>query len=716
MNKRSSERAGKIFSPDQPIRKSGEDQLGRKGFAEHMAKAIKGWKGNDSLCLALYGEWGSGKTSIKNMIVDSLSKSKKKQTLIVEFNPWQWSGQEQLISAFFMEVGSALGKSDTSQEGKKRASLFKLYGAAFTIGSAAVKGLRLMAPIVGIPGADLILEPTQRGFDALKEGAEGGEKASAEDITLEEKKGEIAKSLRSLNKSIIVIIDDIDRLLDEEIRLLFRLVKVNADFPNVIYLMLFHRVHVENALPGGRSYMEKIVQVGFEVPKVDARKLKELVDKELRNAVKGTSMLELYESQYSRWDAIYRGGASHFLRTMRDIKRFTSNFAFCLGMFRKGETPEINPVDLAAIQIIALSEPGVFHRIHASKQALTADYQRTSVDKSRSEKCKEILQHIMGPSLEENRIPLGNIVKQLFPALNVSELGVIHAVETQASILRNVRICDPNFFDRYFYLDVQNDDISQGELLSLFRNANNHQHLLKSLLELIKRGYWEVLFDRMQVHTDYLEGSNIETFIAALCDVGEKIVSMELENQFFMTEERLAKLVGSLLIERQCEEAILAAFGKSEGILVPLHFALSTLSGATDPSFAMRALKLSIQKISAAAKSGRLYDHPRIGFLLRNWHWHSSEPEDAKEWFRSTITSQDGIIHILNAFNSDVLTSDKGWIKRTDLKSIREFISLKDLRVRLAKINASQCSTESLKIINAWGKASQDDSDEDVEE
>jgi hypothetical protein len=513
-----------------------------------------------------------------------------------------------------------------------------------------------------------------------------------------------------------VIIDDIDRLVDDEIRLLFRLVKSNADFPNVIYLMLFHRDHVEKALRGGRSYMEKIIQVGFEIPKVESKKLKELLEIELRSILKATSMNELFESQYSRWDAIYRSGASHFLGTMRDINRFTSNFAFCLSMFSKeGGRPEINPVDLAALQVLAIFEPGVYHRVHAAREILTADHQHTSSKEGRSEKCEEALRHIMAPSVEDRRTSLGNILKQLFPILNVGHLGIIHTTETNDSILRNIRVCDPIFFDRYFYLDIQNIDISQGELLSLFQMANNRQGLVGSLLEFIDRGFWEVLFDRMQAHLDYLDKANIEAFITSLCDVGERMVSIEPENRFLMPEERVAQLVGSLLITHQCEESIINAFNNSEGIIVPLHFALETFSKATSPKFAMSILHLSIHKISAAANSGVLYDHPRMGFLLRNWHWHSSEPEDAKEWLVSTIVKQDGFIHVLKAFTSPVLSSHKGWIKKTNLKNIEEFISLKDLRLRLGSIDPSECSSQSLKVINAWGKASQDDSDEEIE-
>lgn len=82
------------FSADRPIISAQEDLLGRTGFAESLASAIRGWKGNDSLVIALYGSWGSGKSSIKNVVVESLRKSQKTCPEIVEFNPWQWAGQE----------------------------------------------------------------------------------------------------------------------------------------------------------------------------------------------------------------------------------------------------------------------------------------------------------------------------------------------------------------------------------------------------------------------------------------------------------------------------------------------------------------------------------------------------------------------------------------------------------------------------------------------
>ncbi len=77
---------------------------------------------------------------------------------------------------------------------------------------------------------------------------------------------------------LLVVIDDIDRLIPSEVQELFQLIKVNADFPNVVYLVLFDRSVVEKNIEkvvavSGRDYLEKIVQVGFDVPLIERARL-----------------------------------------------------------------------------------------------------------------------------------------------------------------------------------------------------------------------------------------------------------------------------------------------------------------------------------------------------------------------------------------------------------------------------------------------------------
>jgi predicted KAP-like P-loop ATPase len=71
-NKGNTPHPSEWLSADKPIETRQEDVLDRRGFSEALADAIRGWSGQESLVLALYGAWGNGKSSIKNMVLDCL--------------------------------------------------------------------------------------------------------------------------------------------------------------------------------------------------------------------------------------------------------------------------------------------------------------------------------------------------------------------------------------------------------------------------------------------------------------------------------------------------------------------------------------------------------------------------------------------------------------------------------------------------------------------
>ena len=57
------------YSAHRAISKIEDDLLGRAEFSKNLSVAISQWKGQDSLVIALYGDWGTGKSSIKNMAI-----------------------------------------------------------------------------------------------------------------------------------------------------------------------------------------------------------------------------------------------------------------------------------------------------------------------------------------------------------------------------------------------------------------------------------------------------------------------------------------------------------------------------------------------------------------------------------------------------------------------------------------------------------------------
>jgi hypothetical protein len=149
------------FSADRPILTRGEDKLGRRSFAESLAASVSGWRGRDSLVIALYGAWGTGKSSIKNMILDALrQKSGPEVPTIAEFNPWQFANHEQLTESFFDQIGVALGHgaSGSKKEQKRLLQRWRRYAHYLKATAGFVEHIRnpliavliLAAVLVGI--------------------------------------------------------------------------------------------------------------------------------------------------------------------------------------------------------------------------------------------------------------------------------------------------------------------------------------------------------------------------------------------------------------------------------------------------------------------------------------------------------------------------------------------------------------------------------------
>ena len=105
-----------MFSSDKPIEKKQSDMLNRAHFANQLARAILSYKKTDNFTIGICGKWGSGKTSIINMIVEEIqeiTQDKKDEDgiIVVHFNPWNYSDRNQLIAQFFQSILNELNSA-----------------------------------------------------------------------------------------------------------------------------------------------------------------------------------------------------------------------------------------------------------------------------------------------------------------------------------------------------------------------------------------------------------------------------------------------------------------------------------------------------------------------------------------------------------------------------------------------------------------------------
>ena len=236
---------------DNPIREPSEDRLGRAALARSLAKQIQRADAREGLVVGVLGPWGSGKTSFLNLVRHYL---KAEDVPVLRFNPWLFSGTEHLVQAFFSELSAHFR---FRRELRIIGKALDNYGEYLSV-----------APVVGPWAARASL--LRRAYRRV---AWLWRRSRPERSPVEVTRDKIRRVLIERQEGpLVVMLDDLDRLTADEVRDVFRLVRLTANFPKIIYVLAFDRRQVEKALEqdglAGREYLEKIVQLVRDLPEV----------------------------------------------------------------------------------------------------------------------------------------------------------------------------------------------------------------------------------------------------------------------------------------------------------------------------------------------------------------------------------------------------------------------------------------------------------------
>lgn len=171
----------------------------------------------------------------------------------------------------------------------------------------------------------------------------------------------LRQELASLAKPVVVVVDDVDRLRPDEVRDIVRLVRLVGDFPNTVYLLAFDRQRVEECLgekdiARGRAYLEKIVQVTYDVPLAREEDLTTLLLGGLTPMLEGLTVGPFVTAD---WENLFAFVVLPLLRTPRDIRRYLESLPMTLRMI--GD--EVALADLMALEAIRVLSPAMFTAI-----------------------------------------------------------------------------------------------------------------------------------------------------------------------------------------------------------------------------------------------------------------------------------------------------------------------------------------------------------------
>jgi hypothetical protein len=504
-----------MFNTDKPINKISEDKLGRSSFAKQLANAIMQFKTNDNYAISLQGKWGCGKSSVLNMTIEEIGKlsevvDNNEKIIVVQFNPWNFTDTNQLINQFFLTLSNSLKFNDKGRKIQNVGSAIEKYSSALEYSE--------YIPVVG-PYLKLLPKLSAMFGKSMKDKAE----SKLNDVSY--RKNAVEQALIDLDTRILVVIDDIDRLSNEQIQLIFQLVNAVAGFPNIIYLLSFDKDIVVRALSNvqhcdGEEYLEKIIQVPFDMPPLSIKRLHNILFEKLNDLVEVHGGMEFDKT---RWSNVFNSCINPFINTLRDINRFCNTLAF---MYSTGKE-EVDFIDMAGICALRVFASSIFEWIRDNKFSLVGGYNGGGISLNDVRKREEETLQRFQDIYPDNPQVMLQAVASLFPMFS-NRISYSSIFQTPSEIHQAMRIASESKFDLYFSLSLDNIKISRVEIDgSLLRMEEDE---LRSYIDVLnERDLLDAFLKEMEYNLSRIPEERIELILSVLVFQRGRIAEKEMQ-------------------------------------------------------------------------------------------------------------------------------------------------------------------------------------------
>lgn len=495
-----------ILKVDKPITKISEDFLGRKDFSSTITNAIIEYNdvSNESLTIGLYGEWGSGKTSIINMIIEDVEK--EDDILVFKFEPWLYSDTQQLISQFFKDFSKIISHKEYGKEAENIGKELETYATFFDLLS-----------LIPEPTTFFITQGVSKVFKSV--GKSSKKWGNLKSKNLSELKISIEKHLRKLNKKILIVIDDIDRLNNTEIRQIFQLIKSLGNFPNTIYIASMDRNVVVNALQevqqgNGSDYLEKIIHVPLNVPSISEDKVHEFLFSKFNEILKNVQDKD-FDQTY--WGNVYHSGFKHFFKNIRDVVRYINVLRFNFSAIGSN----VNIVDLIAITGVQVFEPQIYTLIKNNPNMFTGSNRDGYSNNDTEEQKVKVFFENSYEKLEkidsENYL---TFMQELF--IKIKEIYTNTTYTGSMSECRKEgKLCSPEFFNIYFKTSLDDKIISKPKIEEYISKASDEANFREAVLELNKSNMIYKFLDRLNDYAYEMDNEKSQVISKVLIDLGD---------------------------------------------------------------------------------------------------------------------------------------------------------------------------------------------------
>ncbi|WIE53078.1 KAP family NTPase [Pseudomonas sp. GM17] len=446
--------------------------------------------------VGLTGEWGLGKSSVLNLLGEELKGMG--HVVIATLNPWLFKGRDELVQAYFNSLREALGQSSSEKVRSLRGHLERYKASIEFVGAGS-------AAVIDV----LIGNGAATAFWKKWLVKAVGTLIKPKDLTAMQERKSLENKLAEVNVAVVVLIDELDRVEDEEVRAIAQLVKAVGDIKGISYLVAYDPDRVAQALgrgssseerrKTGESYLEKIVQ--FPIPlrplfKEDAKAL-------LLNAIQ-CNRVELPTADRPHQVEIYEQ-LLRVVRTPREIKRLIGAYS----VLEEIVHDEVCPYDVLAYSWLVTKAPSIRQLIADRVQRLVDDpgvpeMLRQQQWMRSNNNTAETLNDVLG-TIEES---YADMLRLLFP-----RFGENRTVSTMAD--NSDRITKRRNLIRLLYLGNPPGMMSKADIEKVW-SLNSVDEMLSVLKALQDSGQFDQLVDRIGDIFPILSKSGDQIFWVAI--------------------------------------------------------------------------------------------------------------------------------------------------------------------------------------------------------
>ncbi len=405
-----------IFIKDRAVK---DDLLGRDSIITLLYKSIcQNFSKQDSFVIGLSGPWGSGKTTVTNIVRKQLAVQNSDIKIIKGLNPWISGSEAVLLNSFYDALLNALGINYSSRKIRKQVREVSRYVVEIpTVGKSLSKVLE----------KDINQENIEKWQANLK------------------------NLILSSDKKYVLFIDDLDRATSAQIRFLLKMLGSLFNLPNVIFVLLYDRSRLEKILQDDNklntSFAEKVINLELQVPKVSENSVQKIYRSCLINLAR---IYNVSDKEVNNLDSAFQLIIKS-IDNPREFIRFLNSTCYI------AFSPDINlnRNDLVLIEYISFKQPDLFQLIKENPKLFVSE--NSGLDISDVFNPKQLISKIYdlySNVLKDKYSSWLPILEVLFPFVKQCQIGNGHLrVNNNSNEGRmNNRIYDGYNFDLYFSL------------------------------------------------------------------------------------------------------------------------------------------------------------------------------------------------------------------------------------------------------------------------